>query len=32
MINVHLIFLPYAASWANVCAHQFSLLVLMGLK
>lgn len=32
MINVHLIFLPYAASWANVCAHQFSQLVLMGLK
>lgn len=32
MINVHLIFLPRAANWTNVCTHQFSQLVLMGLK
>lgn len=32
MINVHLIFLPCAASWANICTHQFFQLVLMGLK
>lgn len=32
LFNVHLIFLPCAANQANVCAHQFSQLVLMRLK